>query len=70
LSQGLGLTGTGKAIAIGFGIVNLLLTAGILSLINRRSRDFNLKIQRREIRLVDLPKGKPAVVPVSSESMT
>ena len=57
LSQGLGLTATGKAIAIGFGIVNLLLTAGILSLINRRSRDFNLKKQRRQIRLVDLPKG-------------
>src|SRR5918992_1257703 len=68
LSQGLGLTGTGKAIAIGFGVLNLLLTAGILSLINRRSRDFNLKQQRRQIRLVDLPKGKPAVVPVSSES--
>ncbi|MFY9621526.1 MAG: NADH-quinone oxidoreductase subunit NuoH [Pyrinomonadaceae bacterium] len=67
LSQGLGLTATGKGIAIGFGIVNLLLTAGILSLINRRSRDFNLKIQRRQIRLVDLPKGKPAVVPVNSE---
>ncbi|HEX5701926.1 MAG TPA: NADH-quinone oxidoreductase subunit NuoH [Pyrinomonadaceae bacterium] len=66
LDRGLGLTGTGKAIAIGFGIVNLLLTAGILSLINRRSRDFNLKKQRRQIRLVDLPKGKPAVVPVSS----
>ncbi len=70
LSHGLGLTGTGKAIAIGFGIVNLLLTAGILSLINRRSRDFNLKKQRRQIRLVDLPKGKPAVMPVSSESTT
>ena len=70
LSQGLGLTATGKGIAIGFGIVNLLLTAGILSLINRRSRDFNLKKQRRQIRLVDLPKGKPAVMPVSSEPAT
>jgi len=69
LDLGLGLTATGKAIAIGFGIVNLLLTAGILSLINRRSRDFNLKTQRRQIRLVDLPKGKPAVTPVSSESV-
>lgn len=67
-SSGLGLTATGKAIAIGFGIANLLLTAGVLSLINWRSRDFNLKTQRRQIRLVDLPKGKPAVVPVSSES--
>jgi NADH-quinone oxidoreductase subunit H len=65
LSHGLGLTASGKAIAVGFGIANLLLTAGILSLINRRSRDFNLKKQRRQIRLVDLPKGRPAVVPVS-----
>jgi NADH-quinone oxidoreductase subunit H len=68
LDLGLGLTATGKVIAIGFGIVNLLLTAGILSLINKRSRDFNLKIQRRQIRLVDLPKGKPAVMPVSTVS--
>lgn len=65
LTSGLGLTATGKAIAIGFGVANLLLTAGILSRINRRSRDFNLKKQRRKIRLVDLPKGKPAVAPVS-----
>jgi NADH-quinone oxidoreductase subunit H len=66
VSQGLGLTPTGKVIAIVFGFGNLFLTAGILSLINWRSRDFNLKKQRREIRLVDLPKGKPAVAPVSS----
>lgn len=66
LTRGLGLTATGKAIAIAFGVVNLFLTAGVLSLINWRSRDFNLKKQRRQIRLVDLPKGKPAVVPVSS----
>ena len=70
VSSGLGLTATGKVIAIGFGIVNLLLTAGVLSLINWRSRDFNLKKQRRKIRLVDLPKGKPAVVPLASESQT
>src|SRR5437868_6914418 len=68
LSAGLGLTVSGKVIAIAFGIINLFLTAGVLSLINRRSRDFNLKKQRRQIRLVDLPKGKPAVMPVSSES--
>ncbi len=67
VSSGLGLTATGKAIAIGIGVVNLLLTAGILSLINWRSRDFNLKKQRRQIRLVDLPKGKPAVMPVAVE---
>src|SRR5215470_1237610 len=61
LSTGLGLTASGKAIAIAFGVGNLFLTAGILSLINWRSRDFNLKVQRRNIRLVNLPKGKPAV---------
>ena len=70
VSSGLGLTPTGKAIAIGFGVANLLITAGVLSLINWRSRDFNLKKQRRGIRLVDLPQGKPAVVPVTSESAT
>jgi len=68
LAGGLGLTASGKAIAIVFGIGNLFLTAGILSLINWRARDFNLKKQRRKIRLVDLPKGKPAVVPISSET--
>src|SRR6266403_442697 len=41
--------------------------AGVLSLINWRSRDFNLKQQRRKIRLVDLPKGRPAVAPVANE---
>jgi NADH-quinone oxidoreductase subunit H len=64
MSNGLNLTGTGKTIAIVFGVVNLLLTAVILSLINWRSRDFNLKKQRHKIRLVNLPKGKPAVAPV------
>jgi len=68
LETGLGLTLSGKAIAIVFGFGNLLVTAGILSLINWRSRDFNLKKQRRQIRLVDPPKGRPAVMPVSSES--
>jgi NADH-quinone oxidoreductase subunit H len=66
ITNGLNLTATGKAIAIGFGFGNLLLTAGILSAINWRSRDFNLKKQRRQIRLVDLPKGKPAVAPTTS----
>jgi NADH-quinone oxidoreductase subunit H len=65
VSSGLGLTATGKVIAIVIGFGNLFLTAGILSLINWRSRDFNLKKQRRKIRLIDLPKGKPAVAPVS-----
>lgn len=68
LTDGLGLTPSGKVIAIVIGIVNLFVTAGLLSLINWRSRDFNLKKQRRQIRLVDLPKGRPAVAPVVSES--
>jgi NADH-quinone oxidoreductase subunit H len=68
VTGGLGLTPTGKIIAVGIGIINLFLTAGLLSLINRRSRDFNLKKQRRQIRLVDLPKGRPAVVPVETVS--
>ena len=70
VTGGLGLTPTGKIIAVGIGVINLFLTAGLLSLINWRSRDFNLKKQRRQIRLVDLPKGKPAVAPVASESQT
>src|SRR5437763_8451949 len=69
MTNGLALTLNGKAIAIAFGFGNLFLTAGILSLINWRSRDFNLKKQRRQIRLVDLPKGKPAVMPVTIENV-
>jgi NADH-quinone oxidoreductase subunit H len=67
ITNGLNLTPTGKGIAIAFGVANLFLTAGFLSMINWRSRDFNLKKQRRKIRLVDLPKGKPAVAPLVSE---
>jgi len=68
VTNGLALTPTGKIIAIVFGFGNLLVTAGILSLINWRSRDFYLKKQRRKIRLVDLPKGRPAVAPVETVS--
>ena len=68
LTSGLGLTAGGKAIAIIFGFGNLFITASILSLINWRARDFNLKKQRRQIRLVDLPKGRPAVVPSKTAS--
>jgi NADH-quinone oxidoreductase subunit H len=70
VAGGLGLTPTGKIIAIVIGVINLFLTAGLLSLINWRSRDFNLKKQRRQIRLVDLPKGRPAVAPIATESQT
>ena len=61
LDRGLNMTATGKGIVIAIGLVGLFITAGMLSRINWRSRDFNLKTQRRNIRLVNLPKGKPAV---------
>jgi NADH-quinone oxidoreductase subunit H len=61
IKQGLNLTATGKGIMIGFAVVGVFIAAGLLSMINWRARDFNLKKQRRNIRLVNLPKGKPAV---------
>jgi NADH-quinone oxidoreductase subunit H len=66
LSEGLNLTATGKAIMVVFGVVGLFLTAAVLSTINWRSRDFNLKKQRRKIRMADLPQGKPAVAPLAA----
>ena len=61
MNRGLNLNLKGKAIMIAFGLVGLLITGLLLSRINKGSRDFNLKTQRRNIRLVNLPKGKPAV---------
>lgn len=61
LDRGLNLSATGKAIMILFGLIGLVLTGLLLSRINHSSRDFNLKSQRRNIRLVNVPKGKPAV---------
>ncbi|MGA9995099.1 MAG: NADH-quinone oxidoreductase subunit NuoH [Pyrinomonadaceae bacterium] len=61
ITPALHLTASGKAIMIIFGWGGLLATGGVLSLINWRSRDFNLKSQRRQIRLVNLPQGQPAV---------
>jgi NADH-quinone oxidoreductase subunit H len=61
LDRGLNLTAAGKGIVIAIGFAGLLITAFMLARINWRSRDFNLKVQRRNIRLVNLPKGKPAV---------
>ncbi len=63
MDQGLNLTGTGKVLMIVMGLAGLLITGLILSMINWRSRDFHLKSQRRNIRLVNPPKGKPAVAP-------
>jgi NADH-quinone oxidoreductase subunit H len=57
----LNLTAAGKGLVIGMGLVGLVMTGVLLSRINWRSRDFHLKTQRRNIRLVDVPKGKPAV---------
>jgi NADH-quinone oxidoreductase subunit H len=61
LNRGLNLTTSGKVIMIVFGFAGVFITAALLARINWRSRDFNLKTQRRNIRLVNLPKGKPAV---------
>ena len=60
-TQGLNLTATGKLIMVALGIAGLLITGGLLSLVNWRSRDFNLKSQRRNIRLVNVPSGTGAV---------
>jgi NADH-quinone oxidoreductase subunit H len=61
ISAGLNLTATGKALMIVVGLIGLVITGLLLSRINWRSRDFNLKLQRRDIKLVNLPQGKPAV---------
>jgi NADH-quinone oxidoreductase subunit H len=61
MSNGLNLTVRGKVLMVVFGLIGLVITGMLLSRINWRSRDFNLKSQRRNIRLVNLPKGKPAV---------
>jgi NADH-quinone oxidoreductase subunit H len=66
LSQGLNLTATGKILMVVMGLVGLLITGATLSMINWRSRDFHLKSQRRNIRLVNVAQGKPAVAPVAT----
>ena len=66
LANGLDLTGTGKAVMIVMGLAGLGLTGLLLARINWRSRDFNLKSQRRNIKLVNPPQGKPAVPAVVS----
>ena len=71
LANGIDLTATGKAIMIVMGLLGLGITGLLLARLNWRSRDFNLKSQRRNIRLVNVPQGKPAVpvvVPAASES--
>jgi len=60
LDNGLNLTATGKGIMIVIGLVGVFITGALLARINWRSRDFHLKMQRRNINLVNVPKGKPA----------
>ena len=60
LDNGLNLTATGKGIMIVIGLVGVFITGALLARINWRSRDFHLKTQRRNISLVNVPKGKPA----------
>jgi hypothetical protein len=70
LAGGLNLTATGKGVMIVLGLVGLGVTGLLLGRINWRSRDFNLKSQRRNIKLVNIPQGKPAVpavAPAASE---
>ena len=66
LRNGLDLTATGKAIMIVIGVLGLGITGLLLARLNWRSRDFNLKSQRRNIKLVNLPQGKPAVPVVAA----
>jgi len=68
LANGLDLTPTGKAVMIAMGLAGLGITGLLLARINWRSRDFNLKSQRRNIRLVNVPQGKPAVPAVAAAS--
>ena len=61
LRHGMDLTATGKGVMIAMGLAGLGITGLLLARINWRSRDFNLKSQRRNIKLVNIPQGKPAV---------
>jgi len=65
LGNGVDLTATGKGIMIFMGLLGLGLAGLLLARINWRSRDFNLKSQRRNIKLVNVPQGKPAVAVVA-----
>ncbi|HEX8119277.1 MAG TPA: NADH-quinone oxidoreductase subunit NuoH, partial [Pyrinomonadaceae bacterium] len=61
LGKGVNLTWAGKGVAVLMGLLGLFIASLFLAYLNRHSRDFNLKTQRRQIRLVDVPKGAPAV---------
>ncbi|HJR09726.1 MAG TPA: NADH-quinone oxidoreductase subunit NuoH [Pyrinomonadaceae bacterium] len=70
IARGVNLTGTGKAIMIAFGALGVFIAAGMLSYINRSTRDFNLKKQRVGIRLVNAPKGQTAVASTTTAAAT
>lgn len=55
IHRGFNMTATGKGIVIAFGWVGLFVTLIVLSQINKRATDFNLRKQRREIKLVSVP---------------
>jgi NADH-quinone oxidoreductase subunit H len=61
LGRGLDLTAAGKGMMVALGLLGVLVAWLALVGINRRGRDFNLKKQRREVRLVEVPQGAPAV---------
>jgi NADH-quinone oxidoreductase subunit H len=65
LANGVDLTATGKAVMIVMGLLGVGIAGLLLARINWRSRDFNLKSQRRGIRLVNVPQGKPAVAVIA-----
>jgi NADH-quinone oxidoreductase subunit H len=66
MRRGLQLTPAGTAIMIAFGILSVFIALFVLSRINWRTRDFNLKSQRTKVRLVNPPQGAPAVAPVAT----
>lgn len=70
LDVGLDLTALGKILMIALGLAGLFAAALTLSAINRRTRDFNLKKQRRQIRLIDVPRGAPAVAAPAAPGVT
>ncbi|MCA1593655.1 MAG: NADH-quinone oxidoreductase subunit NuoH [Acidobacteria bacterium] len=65
LTHGVNLTWAGKIIMVAFGFGGLFVTAAVLSMLNWRSRDFNLKKHRRQVRLVNSPKGQTAVASIT-----
>ena len=67
INRGLNLTGAGKVVMIVFGLLGVAAALAMLSAINWRSSDFNLKKQRSKVRLVNAPQGAPAVPAAATE---